>query len=81
MDIRAELVSLELAKTIARTLDRHLKINLDEIANTTAIMVLAEVQKAVQKCEATDFEIVEEIVCIFEKYNLSCGGTHDFSLM
>lgn len=26
----------------------------------------------------SDFEIVEDIVCIFEKYHLNAGGCHDF---
>ena len=25
-----------------------------------------------------DFDVVEEIVCIFEKYNIDAGGRHDF---
>ena len=25
-----------------------------------------------------DFEIVEKIVCVFEKYNIDFGGCHDF---
>ena len=78
MDIRAELVSKELTNLIARTLNKHLEFNLNEIANTTAITVLSEVQKVIQNTELSDFEMVEEIVCIFEDYNLDFGGTHDF---
>jgi len=78
MDIRTELVSKELADLIVRTLNKHLEFDLNEIANTTAITMLSEIQKVLQKTELSDFDMVEEIVCIFEDYNLDFGGTHDF---
>jgi len=78
MDIKAELVSRELSYKIANTLSQHLKFDLNEIANTTAITILSKVQEIIKKDELSDFEMVEKIVCLFEDYNLSCGATHDF---
>lgn len=53
-------------------------IDADEIADTTAIKALSEIQQVLYADELDDFEMVEEIVLIFEKYNLDAGSCHDF---
>ena len=54
------------------------EINADEIADTTAIKALSEIKKIIHDEEKEDFDVVEEIVCVFEKYNIDIGGRHDF---
>ncbi len=54
------------------------EIDEEKIADTTAIRMLAEIQKVIKKESYSDFEAVEEIVCIFEKYNIDFGFRHDF---
>ena len=49
-----------------------------EIAQTTAINALSEIYQVLHEDIENDFEIVEKIVCIFEKYQISSGTTHDF---
>ena len=54
------------------------KFNAKKIVNTKAVCILQEIQD-VLGCESkSDFEVVEEIVCIFEKHNISAKGRHDF---
>ena len=74
-------IKLELLKgSIHDIIDSRLAdvvINTDEIADTTAIKALSEIQNILAS-NLDDFEIVEQIVCVFEKYNLNAGGCHDF---
>ncbi len=57
---------------------REFEIDADEIADTAAINMISEIQNIIRNTEYTDFDIVEEIVCLFEKNNIDCGGCHDF---
>ncbi len=54
------------------------EIDDDKIADTTAIKALAEIQEVIMNENLSDFDAVEKIVCIFEKYHLDFGGRHDF---
>ena len=53
-------------------------IDVNEIANSTAIKALWEIQNIVQNDEFSDFDAVEEIIKIFGKYDISAGSRHDF---
>ncbi len=53
-------------------------IDADKITDSVATKALAEIQGIIKNDDLDDFEIVEEIVCIFEKYNIDAGGCHDF---
>ena len=55
-----------------------LDIDADKIANTTAIAALSEIQEIIQNENYSDFEKIEEIMSVFEKYNLSFGECHDY---
>ncbi len=76
MNIKLELLKNEIAGIVKGKLD-EINIDADEIADTTAISVLSEIQNVI-KSDFSDFETVEEIVLILEKYELSCGSRHDF---
>ena len=54
------------------------EIDADKIADTVAIKMLAEIQDIIMYDEYSDFEIVEEIVCVFKKYKIDFGSCHDF---
>lgn len=56
----------------------NLEIGEENIADTTAIRMLAEIQKVIKNESYSDFEAIEEIVCVFEKYNIDFGFRHDF---
>ena len=77
MDIRLEL----LKNSIHDIIDSHLSditINADEIANSTAVLALAQIQGIIKNDAYSDFEAIEEIVKVFEKYSLNFGNRHDF---
>ncbi len=76
-EIKTELLKLYISDYIKNNIT-DFEIDANEIANTTAIKILAEIQKILANEDYTDFEIVEEIVCLFEKYKLDFGGCHDF---
>lgn len=81
MDIKLELLSNSISKTISelvmRNLDR-LNITADQIPDTMATTMLAEIQKIIQDETITDFDAIEMIVCLFEKYGVDAGFRHDF---
>ena len=76
MNIKLELLKESIHDIIDSRL-ADIVINADEIADTTAIKALSEIQNILAS-DLDDFEIVEKIVCVFEKYNLNAGGCHDF---
>lgn len=77
MDIKLEL----LRGYISDYVKQHIKdfeIDANKISNSRAIEILSEIQKVIQEEGNTDFDCVEKIVLIFEKYQLSAGARHDF---
>ena len=77
MDIRLEL----LKNSIHDIIDSHflyITINADEITNSTAVLALAQIQGIIKNDAYSDFEAIEEIVKVFEKYSLDFGNRHDF---
>ena len=54
------------------------EIDADEIADTTAIKALSKIKEIIQDDEKSDFDAIEAIVCVFEKYNICAGARHDF---
>ena len=53
-------------------------VDADKIADTTAIMALSEIKDILYDDTKSDFDMVEEIVRVFEKYRISAGTAHDF---
>ena len=52
--------------------------NMQEIANTKAITALNAIKEVLSNNNLSDFEAIEEIVCIFDKYGIDTVGRHDF---
>ena len=77
MNIKLELLKNHITDYINYRLE-DFDIDASEIANTTAIRALGEIQKVIMTEQFSDFEMVEEIVCIFEKYKIDAGDCHDF---
>ena len=77
MDLSLELLSSCLAEYIQEELISK-NLNAKKLVNTKATQILQEIQNVLEKEDLSDFQIVEEIVCIFEKNKLSAGGCHDF---
>jgi hypothetical protein len=53
-------------------------VDYSNIADTNAIIILNEIKKVIADDSLSDFDAVEEIVCILEKNNIYCGSRHDF---
>lgn len=77
MQIKLELLQNAIFDAISQKLS-YMEINADDIANTTAINALSEIRDIISDYTKSDYDAVEEIVCIFEKYNIDIGGRHDF---
>jgi len=77
MHIKLELLKGAIFDAITQGLT-YAEIDADEIVDTTAIKALSEIKEIVQDEEKEDFDVVEDIVCVFEKYNIDIGGRHDF---
>ena len=67
MNIKTELLKEYIAE-----------IDANKITNTVAINILAEIQKIIKNNNYSDFEMIEEIVKVFEKYKLDFGSCNDF---
>ena len=77
MKIKTELLKGHLCNIINERID-DFEIDADEIADTIAIKMLAEIQGILKNNDYSDFEMVEEIVCVFERFKIDCGNCHDF---
>lgn len=77
MEIKLELLSNAISELVMNRLET-ISIDANEIADTTAITMLSEIQKIIQNDELSDFYIVEMIVKVFEKYGVDAGVQHDF---
>ena len=79
MRIKTELLANAISDKIRAMLSYpYIDIDANEIANTTAINALSEIQGVLQNYNYDDFDTVEKIVRIFEKYEISAGAAHDF---
>ncbi len=77
MNIKLELLRNYISDFVNNNLD-DFEIDASQIADTTAIQVLSEIQKVIKNENYSDFEAIENIVCVLEKYKIDCGGRHDF---
>ncbi|MGN0183023.1 MAG: hypothetical protein ACI4DP_11565 [Candidatus Ornithomonoglobus sp.] len=77
MEIKLELLKKEISSLVINSLD-NLNIDTDKIADTSAITALAEIQAVIQNNAVSDFEAVEKIIQILEKYHIDTGCRHDF---
>lgn len=77
MNIKYELIKIFLSEVANNFIDTN-RLMLSKIADTTAIKILEEIRQVIANETLSDFEVVEEIVCILEKNDIYCGGRHDF---
>lgn len=77
MNIKLELLRDYITDFI-RFRIKDFEIDASQIADTTAIKVVAEIQKVIKDEDCSDFDAIEKIVCIFEDYKIDAGFRHDF---
>lgn len=79
MDIKLELLSWAITDAIQSAIE-YIHIDTNDAMNTVALVALQEIQLILKNKDIEDdFDVVEEIVRVFEKYHLSTGFRHDFS--
>ena len=77
MSVSLDLLTDSLADFIKEELTFK-KFNAKKVVNTKAVRILQEIQDVLANDSKSDFDAIEEIVCIFEKYHISAKGRHDF---
>ncbi len=77
MTIKLELLKNYISDFINQKLD-DFEIDASQIADSVAIQVLSEIQNVIRNENYSDFDAIEEIVSIFEKYKIDFGARHDF---
>ncbi len=76
MNIKLELLQNHICDMLKNIFESNLEIN--QIADTNAILILNIIKKVIADDSLSDFDAIEEIVCILEENNIDCGGRHDF---
>ena len=77
MNVKVELLKRYISNFIECKIE-DFEIDASKIADTTAAQILGEIQAVIKDEDISDFDAIEEIVCIFEKYKISAGCRHDF---
>ena len=77
MEIKTELLKGYVADFICSRIE-DFEIDESKIAEKRAIKILGEIQKIIKNEEFSDFDMVEEIINIFQKYKLDFGSAYDF---
>jgi len=82
VELMVQLCAREIGEVMHQNLETAMvELDLNEIANTKAIQILSEIKSAMEEYDLeqqNDFETVENLVGIFEKYGISAGCCHDF---
>ncbi len=76
MNIKVELLKNYISDYINQNIN-DFEIDADKIADSVAIKALSEIQN-ILITDNSDEEIVEQIVEVFEKYNLDFGSCHNY---
>ena len=77
MKIKTELLKGYISDIINDHIE-DFEIDGDLVVDTVAIKILSEIQEVIKNDDFSDFEIVEEIVRIFENNKIDFGNCHDF---
>ena len=76
MNIKVELLKNFISDYVNQNI-KDFEIDADKITDSVAVKALSEIQNILQK-DTSDEEIVEQIVEVFEKYNLDFGSCHNY---
>ncbi len=78
MNIKLELLAKAISDTINQSVS-NLQIDVNNCINTASLSALEAIKAIIQDDSIEeDFDVVEKIVCVFEKYNIYSGSRHDF---
>ena len=77
MNLKLELIQSHITKMVKKMLEDDI-VDYNIIADTNAIIILDKIKKIIADDSLSDFDAIEEIVCIFEEKSIDCGSRHDF---
>ena len=77
MNIKLQLLKGHISDLLERRLG-DLEIDVTEIPDSISINMLAEIQNILSNENYSDFDVVEKIVCVFEKNGIDFGSRHNF---
>lgn len=77
MDIKLELLQNHIFDYI-KDMFETFPVNTSKLADSAAIMALSEIKNIINNEDLSDFDAIEQIVCVPEDYNIDCGVRHDF---
>ncbi|MGN0163230.1 MAG: hypothetical protein ACI4EA_06575 [Candidatus Ornithomonoglobus sp.] len=78
MDSENELFARRIADSLISALYDMNFEDAAEQAAAQAAAILKEIQATIKNDSLSDFDVIEEIICIFEKHGLDAGNRHDF---
>lgn len=78
MNIKLDLIAGFAADAVREAVSGFELIDAEKIIDTTASKALQEIAEIIHNESLSDFDTVENIVKVFEKYHISAGGCHDF---
>ena len=77
MTIKTELIKGGICDAVCNRLT-DFDIDESKVADTRAIQALGEIQDILNNDDLSEFEIIDSIVSVFCKYNLSFSDSYDF---
>ena len=77
MHIKLDLLKFYISDYVNSNLE-DFEIDATQIADTVAVHMLREIQTILQNEQYSDFDAIEKIVCVFEKYKVDFGTRHDY---
>ena len=77
MDIKEELLQCCVEEIVEKILCGT-DYDFDKMINEKAIKALDEIKSIVSDYALSDSEAMEDIIYVLERYNVGCGGKHEF---
>lgn len=77
MELYKDVLYKEAGKLLFDSL-LEIQTDLKEIINLKSVESLQKIKAAIENDSLSDFECIEEIVCIFESMGSDGGNRHDF---
>ncbi|MCL2568190.1 MAG: hypothetical protein FWE12_01975 [Oscillospiraceae bacterium] len=78
MELYEELLAKAIGKDVMRVTLPHLQLHAAEIVEQQSYAALQKIKAIIEDDSLDDFECVEQIVCVFERFGSDGGSRHDF---
>ena len=77
MNIKLELLRDYISDFVNSKIE-DFEIDASQIADSKAIQILSEIQDVIKNEGYSDYDAIDEIVCIFERYHIDAGFRRDY---